>query len=74
MSKKLIAPGIFEYSLDNLEEAKQDTKKYAEKYSAVMEVITDGQAYYGPVGENWKYNLFWSKQYMHVYTSKKGKD
>lgn len=76
MSKQLIAPGIYEYPLDSLEEAKQDAhdeandvKKTFRKNKSTRHVLTDGKAYYGPIGDYWKENMYW-RNLSCIHTAK----
>lgn len=77
MSRKLIAPGIYEYPLDSLEEAKKDAHwrandndKTFRKDKRTCHVLTDKQrrGYYGPVGNHWETDIVW-RGCVLVYTA-----
>ena len=76
MSKQLIAPGVYMYSLDSLEEAKRDaydyandTKKTFRKNKSTRHVLTNGKEYYGPVTDSWKEDIVW-RSLTCVHTEK----
>ena len=71
MSKKLIAPAIWEYSYNDegLSEAKKDAEYYANGAGKmvwanrgtryVLSSDIQGLRYYGPLGEHWKTDRLW---------------
>lgn len=59
-SKQLVDIGVFQYSLDNLGQAKRDANDAAKHYGVPHFVLQNDDGYFGPVNENKKNSVFYT--------------